>query len=137
MENPSVSEGVVTGGVRMWLRTEGLAAFALSLLIYWRLGASWWIFAGLFLVPDLSMLGYLINAKAGGLAYNIVHSYLLPLGLAIVAIASDRIGASSNMLPLLCIWTAHIGLDRLFGYGLKYPTAFKRTHLGILGKMPI
>ena len=27
------------------------------------------------------------------------------------------------------IWLAHTGADRLFGYGLKYPTAFKDTHL--------
>jgi hypothetical protein len=27
------------------------------------------------------------------------------------------------------IWTAHIAMDRALGYGLKYPTAFKSTHL--------
>ena len=26
-------------------------------------------------------------------------------------------------------WFAHIGMDRLAGYGLKYPTDFKDTHL--------
>jgi hypothetical protein len=26
------------------------------------------------------------------------------------------------------IWLAHIGLDRLLGYGLKYATEFKDTH---------
>jgi hypothetical protein len=131
MEITALSEGVVTGDVRMWLRAEGLAAFALSLLVYWRLGGSWWLFVALFLVPDLSMLGYLINAKVGGLAYNIVHSYLLPVSVAIVAFATNRFG----VLSVVCIWTGHIGLDRVLGYGLKYSTAFKRTHLGVLGKM--
>ncbi|AIM07305.1 hypothetical protein BAHan_3779 [Bacillus anthracis] len=27
------------------------------------------------------------------------------------------------------IWTAHIGMDRMFGYGLKYETEFKGTHI--------
>jgi len=32
------------------------------------------------------------------------------------------------------IWTAHIGFDRVQGYGLKYPTAFSDTHLGRIGR---
>jgi hypothetical protein len=31
------------------------------------------------------------------------------------------------------IWIGHIGFDRVLGYGLKYPTAFRDTHLGQLG----
>ncbi|MGQ7476239.1 DUF4260 family protein [Streptococcus suis] len=31
------------------------------------------------------------------------------------------------------IWLAHIGWDRAFGYGLKYESGFKHTHLGDLG----
>jgi hypothetical protein len=49
------------------------------------------MFAGLFLVPDASMLGYLVNARAGAVCYNIVHSYLLPLGIATLAILSGRV----------------------------------------------
>jgi hypothetical protein len=32
------------------------------------------------------------------------------------------------------IWVAHIGFDRMLGYGLKYPTAFSDTHLGRIGR---
>ena len=124
-----LSDGAVTGAVRLWLRAEGLAAFTLSVLLYWQFGSSWWMFIGLLLIPDLSMLPYLINSRVGGLSYNVIHSYLLPLGLAAIAIAVHRVG----MLPFLCIWTAHIGLDRFLGYGLKYSTAFGETHLGTLG----
>jgi hypothetical protein len=88
------------------------------------------MFLALLLTPDLSMLPYPINPKVGGASYNIVHSYSLPLVLATVAVAFGGAG----MLPYLYIWTAHIGLDRLLGYGLKYPTAFGRTHLGNLAK---
>lgn len=28
----------------------------------------------------------------------------------------------------------HSSLDRVFGYGLKYPDAFRNTHLGVIGK---
>jgi hypothetical protein len=27
------------------------------------------------------------------------------------------------------IWIAHIGMDRMLGFGLKYPTRFSDTHL--------
>lgn len=121
--------GAVTGAVRNWLKTEGLAVLTLSLLLYGHSGSSWWMFIGLLLIPDLSMLPYLLNPRAGAISYNIVHSYLLPLGLATLAIALNKAG----MLPFLCIWTAHIGIDRFLGYGLKYSAAFGETHLGTLG----
>jgi uncharacterized protein DUF4260 len=28
------------------------------------------------------------------------------------------------------VWFAHIGMDRMAGYGLKYASGFKDTHLG-------
>jgi hypothetical protein len=39
------------------------------------------------------------------------------------------LGESDVALQVRLIWLAHIGLDRAVGYGLKYPTAFKETHL--------
>jgi hypothetical protein len=32
-------------------------------------------------------------------------------------------------MQIALIWLAHIGLDRMLGYGLKYPTEFKDTHM--------
>jgi Domain of unknown function (DUF4260) len=32
-------------------------------------------------------------------------------------------------MAVALIWFAHIGMDRTVGYGLKYPTSFKDTHL--------
>ena len=37
------------------------------------------------------------------------------------------------LVPVALIWINHIGVDRLMGYGLKYPNGFKWTHLGKLG----
>jgi Domain of unknown function (DUF4260) len=132
MSELTVSNGAVLAPVRGWLRAEGFSVLALSVLLYWNSESSWWIFLALLLTPDLSMLPYLINPKVGGASYNIFHSYFLPLALATSAIA---LGGTA-MLPYLYIWIAHIGLDRFLGYGLKYPEAFGRTHLGDLGNAP-
>jgi Domain of unknown function (DUF4260) len=129
-----VTENPVSGPVRLWLRLEGLAAFMLAVHFYWRMQmaghASWLIFAIFFLAPDLAMLGFLAGARAGAAAYNIVHSYVLPLALtAFATLAGHR-----TALPYALIWIAHIGLDRVLGYGLKYSSGFGHTHLGWIGK---
>ena len=111
--------------VLWWLRLEGLAVAALSGVLYFRAGASWWLFAALWLVPDLSMLGYLAGSRWGSYCYNAVHAYLLPSALALAALTLHR----PALLPLALIWFNHIGVDRLLGYGLKYPAGFRFTHL--------
>jgi Domain of unknown function (DUF4260) len=67
----------VSGGVRLLLRLEGLAALAASLALYAHAGFSWPIFALFLLAPDLSMLGYLAGPRAGAAAHNLVHTYVL------------------------------------------------------------
>ena len=76
-------------------------------------------------VPDLSMIGYVANAQVGATAYNAVHTYSCPLILAAYGLGSGH----NIVLAVALIWIPHIGLDRLLGYGLKYPTYFKDTHL--------
>lgn len=78
------------------------------------------------------MLFYLINPKVGAFCYNVVHSYFLPL----IAAASMLICHRAALVPYTLIWVAHIGVDRLLGYGLKYETGFGRTHLGELNASP-
>ena len=119
-----------TGSVRTWLRSEGLAVLVAAVFFYREQRLSWLLFAVLFLVPDLSLLGYLAGSRAGAVAYNVAHSYLLPL---LLLIASLFIGHRVLTLYAL-IWMAHIGFDRMVGYGLKYPWGFGDTHLGRIGK---
>jgi len=121
--------GSVTGTPLRWLRAEGLLIFFLSILVYSRTGASWWLFLGLLLAPDIAMAGYWIGSRWGALCYNVAHSYVGPALCAGVAL----LGSQQAWLPYCLIWTAHIGMDRAFGYGLKYPDSFKSTHLGHLG----
>lgn len=108
------------------LHAEGLAVLAAAVAAYRELGASWVTFAVLFLVPDVSMAGYFFGTKIGAEVYNLSHTYTAPFLLW----AAVSLSHLPQAVPLCVIWVAHIGFDRLLGYGLKYPTAFKDTHLG-------
>jgi hypothetical protein len=87
--------------------------------------ASWLLFAILFLAPDLSMLGYLASIRVGSAIYNFAHTSLTPTILLAIAYFTVK----PQLFPITLIWTAHIGFDRLLGFGLKYPTHFRDTHL--------
>ncbi|MCP4420408.1 MAG: DUF4260 domain-containing protein [Chloroflexi bacterium] len=106
------------------LRLEGTAILAAALITYSQMHYSWWLFALFLLTPDLAALGYLINKSVGSLSYNLMHTYILPIGLGLAALSFNF----DPGLQLAIIWLAHIGMDRLFGYGLKYPDDFKHTH---------
>ncbi|MBI5318346.1 DUF4260 domain-containing protein [Bradyrhizobium sp.] len=122
--------GAATGGVRLLLRLEGVVLFAGMTLLYGLWEGSWWVYAILFLAPDLSFAAYLAGPKAGAIIYNAAHSYLLPVALMTAGLAM----ASPLVLSLAMIWLAHIGIDRALGYGLKYQAGFAFTHLGRIGK---
>ena len=107
------------------LRLEGLAVAAGSAYFFYRSGVSWWLFALLWLTPDLSMLGYLAEPRWGARCYNAVHTYVGPAAVAAFALALP----SPTLLPFALIWFNHIGFDRLLGYGLKSAEAFKISHL--------
>ncbi|MGM7677330.1 DUF4260 family protein [Microbacterium sp. A94] len=96
----------------------------------------WWIPLALFLVFDLSQLGYLRSPAAGAAWYNAIHTYAWAVVLAVVALVA------SSFTPALSLWSAiiafawafHVGVDRALGYGLKLPDAFTHTHMGWIGK---
>jgi hypothetical protein len=110
---------------RPLLHLEGATVFALVLFAYHWSHGSWLLLLLLFLVPDLSMLGYAANARVGAITYNAVHSYVVPLAVAGYSFRANH----PTILALSLIWIAHIGFDRMLGFGLKYPTRFKDTHL--------
>lgn len=124
------STATAQGSVLTLLRLEGLVIAVASAVLYARIGASWWLFAALWLAPDLSMLGYLFGACRGARIYNAIHTYVLPGALAL----SGWLLHVPILLPLVLIWINHIGVDRLLGYGLKYSDGFGWTHLGRHGK---
>jgi Domain of unknown function (DUF4260) len=107
------------------LHLEGAVILFLSVFVYHQLHASWLLFAILFLAPDLFMLGYLANVHFGAALYNFAHTLITPAILLAITFFASR----PQLFPFVLIWTAHIGFDRLLGFGLKYPTYFKDTHL--------
>jgi hypothetical protein len=112
-------------GPKLLLHVEGFSALVLACIAYRHFGSSWGRFFLLFLAPDLAMVGYLLGARFGASLYNAVHTYTAPFLLFVIGILAHQ----SALGPFCAIWVAHIGFDRTLGYGLKYPTAFKDTHL--------
>lgn len=110
---------------RILLNLEGATFFFGAIALYASQGASGVMFVVLLLAPDLSALGYLVNSRIGSLTYNAIHTYVVPVALAALALA----GQWPLGVQLALIWFAHIGMDRMLGFGLKYPTAFRDTHL--------
>lgn len=113
------------------LKLEEVAMFMLALLLYeQQYPLSWWWFWGCLLLPDISMLGYLANARTGAYMYNFFHHR----GVAIIVYI---IGTYFLIEPLVFVGLvlfAHSSMDRVFGYGLKFVTGFQDTHLGRIGK---
>jgi hypothetical protein len=107
------------------LRAEGLALFAAALAVFLDRDYSLLLAALVFLAPDLSFAGYLAGPRIGSYAYNALHTTVGPLVLGTVGILADERLATEVAL----VWLGHIGVDRALGYGLKYPSAFKDTHL--------
>ena len=110
---------------RTFLRVEGLAALGIALAGYVTLDGPLWLLVVLALAPDVSMIGYLAGPRLGSLSYNVVHTYTLPIALGGLGSWVD----SRMALLVALIWIGHIGLDRLVGYGLKFESGFKTTHL--------
>jgi hypothetical protein len=107
------------------LRIEGGIELVLSLIFYQYLHANWILFVLLLLAPDLAMLGYLGGIRLGTIFYNLIHTLAGPFLL----IAYAYLTGSLWLVPYALIWTSHIGLDRMLGFGLKDPTQFSDTHL--------
>lgn len=112
-------------GMKLALHAEGLALLVAAVVAYYLMGGRWWLFALLLFVPDVFMLGYLVDKRVGALVYNAGHTVTVPLVLIGLSLVFGwTLGSAIGV-----IWLAHIGLDRTMGYGLKYATGFKDTHL--------
>ena len=110
---------------RVLLHVEGFAVAVAATALYFHAAYPWWLLVALVLAPDLSMVGYLAGETIGAAAYDAVHTYTLPVALAAAGLIVD----AETAAQLGLIWLTHIGVDRAVGYGLKYPTGFKHTHL--------
>jgi hypothetical protein len=122
--------GYTKGGVRVLLRLEAFALFLAAIAAYSQFGVGWKWFAIFFLAPDLSFVFFLFGSRIGAIAYNAAHSTIGPIVVLVAAYF-----ALAPILPSIgLIWLAHVGFDRMLGYGLKYASAFGDTHLGRIGR---
>jgi hypothetical protein len=108
------------------LRLEEAAMFALSIYAFSTTDFAWWWYLVLILVPDIGMLGYLVNTKVGALTYNLFHLKFLGIALYVTGIYFDN---SWTELAGIIIF-GHASMDRMIGYGLKHEDSFHHTHLG-------
>lgn len=107
------------------IRLEEIALFGLSIFLFSLLDYRWWLFPLLLLLPDLAMVGYIANSKAGAVVYNFVHHRGVAIAIYIIGGLIEQ-----EILQLLgVILFAHSTLDRIFDFGLKYTDDFKHTHL--------
>lgn len=111
--------------VKRILRLEGLLFFTTALLLYQQISGNWLVFALLILIPDVSMIGYLKSKQLGARIYNLGHNYIL----AFAVLVYGFLAADNFIVSLGLILTAHVGMDRFFGFGLKYSSNFKDTHI--------
>ena len=115
------------------LKLEDVAKFIAAYWLSLYLGNAWWLFFAWLLAPDVSMIGYAINTRVGAVLYNIAHHQGLAL---IILIAGIYLSVSGLTLTGIILF-GHSAMDRLLGYGLKYPDDFKHTHLGWIGKSKV
>jgi hypothetical protein len=119
--------------VPVWFqRAESAAVAAVVVVGFVHHRFDWWWLLVLFLVWDISMIGYTVSAAVGAWTYNAAHSYIGPSLLIIYGLVAD--GRWAEFVGLA--WAFHIAVDRLLGYGLKFTTAFNHTHLGVIGRQP-
>src|SRR6478752_441465 len=102
------------------INLEEAAQFIGAYLFTLYLGIDWWWFWAWLLAPDISMIGYLINTKAGAFTYNLAHHK----GIAILIIISGVYIANVNLQFVGWLLLGHSAMDRMLGYGLKYSDNF-------------
>lgn len=100
--------------------------FGLSIYLFRETEFTWWWFPALILVPDIGMIGYLAGSKIGALTYNVFHHK----GIAILILCLGWYMSDQWLTLAGIILFGHSSLDRIFGYGLKYPDSFHHTHMG-------
>lgn len=107
------------------IRIEGLVVLALGAYVYFSSGYSWVIFLLLLMLPDIFMIGYMVSNKVGAYLYNAAHTFVTPLLLLLAGMTLSL----DFLIMISLIWLVHIGMDRMMGYGLKYESNFKDTHI--------
>ncbi len=119
-----------TGPMRLLVRLEELGFFLVTIYLFTLLPYPWWVYPLLLFVPDISIMGYMINSTTGAYLYNFLHHR----GISMILYAAGMVLDTPLMALAGLILFAHSSLDRVMGYGLKHTEGFHETHLGRIGK---
>lgn len=123
--------------MKLILKLEELAMWIGCILLLYVSQADWWWYVLMFLGPDVSMIGYMMNNKVGAWCYNLIHHKGVAIAIFLLGLTIQLPGDIQNkdwLINLGLILFGHSSMDRFFGYGLKYENGFKFTHLGEIGK---
>ena len=110
------------------LKSEEVIQFLAAIYLFSQLNFAWWWFPALILIPDFSMIGYLVNPAVGAVFYNVAHHKGLGIVMGLLGLMT---GNQVLMLAGIILF-AHSSMDRMLGYGLKYADSFKHTNLETL-----
>jgi hypothetical protein len=116
--------------MKLILKSEEFFQLILCVFLNTYLPFAWWWYWVWFLVPDISMIGYVVNSKVGAVTYNLAHHKGLGIFLYMAGLYFSKPEVQFAGLVLF----GHSAFDRMLGYGLKYADDFKNTHLGTIGK---
>lgn len=116
--------------MKLLLKLEEVAQLVLAVYLNTFLPFEWWWYWVLFLTPDISMVGYLVNTKIGAATYNFIHHK----GVAVIVYLAGLYFAQQELQFAGLLLYGHSAFDRMMGYGLKYQDSFHNTHLGLIGK---
>ena len=101
--------------MKILIQLEELAFVVLSFYLFLALDYAWWWFPLLFFVPDVSLIGYLINRNVGAVTYNFIHHKALAVLLYLLGSLIQWPGLQLVGLVLF----GHSSLDRVLGFGLQ------------------
>ena len=116
----------IFSAMKVMIRIEEAALFGLSIYFFNLTHFAWWWFLVLILAPDIGMLGYLAGTRTGGITYNLFHHK----AIAVVILCLGWYISNEWTELAGIIMFGHSSMDRVLGYGLKYPDSFFHTHLG-------
>src|SRR5262245_29756288 len=97
--------------ISRWVRADAAGLLVITLWAVTITNSTWIWFWALFLVPDLSMIGYVFGPRVGAVTYNAGHLYAWPAGLLAAGVAYQAPLAPTAALR----WIPHIAFDNVVG----------------------
>jgi hypothetical protein len=112
------------------LKLVEMAMFLFSIYLFNQFHVAWGWYLAFILLPDISMIGYLVNDSVGAVCYDIAHHKGIALAVYVTGLSLQQ---ETIQLAGIILF-GHSSMDRMMGYGLKYQKGFKFTHPAVLGE---